>query len=130
MMTGIEHCANRKQQTSYALPQLIESKVIGQKIFLKLQDLIKKSRWFERSNRPIGSFIFLGQTGVGRTQLASVLAKGYLILKMHWFVIDIVNTWRNFAISRLVGAPRTIGSVRRWSINKKENAVKYNAVLY
>jgi ATP-dependent Clp protease ATP-binding subunit ClpC len=51
---------------------------------LKLRDRFREIVGLKDPNRPI-SFIFLGQTGVGKTQLAKVLAKEYLILKTHWF---------------------------------------------
>jgi ATP-dependent Clp protease ATP-binding subunit ClpC len=53
------------------LPELIESKVIDKKTARSIQD----RAGLKDPNRPIGSFIFLGQTGVGKTQLAKVLAK-------------------------------------------------------
>jgi ATP-dependent Clp protease ATP-binding subunit ClpC len=72
MMTGIP--VNRIAQTESKLailPELIESKVIGQKSCLKIARSIQRNRaGLKDPNRPIGSFIFLGQTGVGKTQLA------------------------------------------------------------
>jgi ATP-dependent Clp protease ATP-binding subunit ClpC len=79
MMTGIP--VNRIAQTESNklanLPELIENKVIGQKdAVLKIARSIQRNRaGLKDPNRPIGSFIFLGQTGVGKTQLAKVLAK-------------------------------------------------------
>jgi ATP-dependent Clp protease ATP-binding subunit ClpC len=55
---------------------------------LKIARSIQRNRaGLKDPNKPIGSFIFLGQTGVGKTQLAKVIAKEFLILKMHWFVL-------------------------------------------
>jgi ATP-dependent Clp protease ATP-binding subunit ClpC len=54
------------------LPELIESKVIDKKNARSIQ---RNRAGLKDPNRPIGSFIFLGQTGVGKTQLAKVLAK-------------------------------------------------------
>ena len=53
-------------------------------------------------NKPIGSFIFLGQTGVGKTQLAKILASNYLTVKMLLIRIDMSEYMEKFAISRLV----------------------------
>src|SRR6187431_1696879 len=79
MMTGIP--VNRIAQTESNklanLPELIENKVIGQnEAVLKIARSIQRNRaGLKDPNKPIGSFIFLGQTGVGKTQLAKVLAK-------------------------------------------------------
>jgi ATP-dependent Clp protease ATP-binding subunit ClpC len=56
-------------------------------------------------NRPIGSFIFLGQTGVGKTQLAKVLAKELFDSEDALVRVDMSEYMEKFAISRLVGAP-------------------------
>ena len=56
-------------------------------------------------NKPIGSFIFLGQTGVGKTQLAKVLAKELFDSEDALVRIDMSEYMEKFAISRLVGAP-------------------------
>ncbi len=79
MMTGIP--VNRIAQTESnklaKLPELIQNNVIGQnEAVLKIARSIQRNRaGLKDPNRPIGSFIFLGQTGVGKTQLAKVLAK-------------------------------------------------------
>ena len=79
MMTGIP--VNRIAQTESNklahLPELIGNKVIGQSdAVMKISRAIQRNRaGLKDPNRPIGSFIFLGQTGVGKTQLAKVLAK-------------------------------------------------------
>ncbi len=56
-------------------------------------------------NKPIGSFIFLGQTGVGKTQLAKVLAKELFDTEDALIRIDMSEYMEKFAISRLIGAP-------------------------
>ena len=79
MMTGIP--VNRIAQTESNklahLPELIKGKVIGQdEAVMKIAKSIQRNRaGLKDPNKPIGSFIFLGQTGVGKTQLAKVLAK-------------------------------------------------------
>ncbi|TDE01401.1 ATP-dependent Clp protease ATP-binding subunit [Flavobacterium hiemivividum] len=109
MMTGIP--VNRIAQTESnklaILPELIESKVIGQKeAVLKIARSIQRNRaGLKDPNRPIGSFIFLGQTGVGKTQLAKVLAKELFDSEDALVRIDMSEYMEKFAISRLVGAP-------------------------
>jgi ATP-dependent Clp protease ATP-binding subunit ClpC len=109
MMTGIP--VNRIAQTESnklaILPELIESKVIGQKeAVLKIARSIQRNRaGLKDPNRPIGSFIFLGQTGVGKTQLAKVLAKELFDSEDALVRVDMSEYMEKFAISRLVGAP-------------------------
>ncbi|WP_300567315.1 ATP-dependent Clp protease ATP-binding subunit [Flavobacterium sp.] len=109
MMTGIP--VNRIAQTESNklahLPELIQNKVIGQnEAVLKIARSIQRNRaGLKDPNKPIGSFIFLGQTGVGKTQLAKVLAKELFDSEDALVRIDMSEYMEKFAISRLVGAP-------------------------
>ena len=109
MMTGIP--VNRIAQTESnklaKLPELIQDKVVGQnEAVLKIARSIQRNRaGLKDPNRPIGSFIFLGQTGVGKTQLAKVLAKELFDSEDSLIRIDMSEYMEKFAISRLVGAP-------------------------
>ena len=109
MMTGIP--VNRIAQTESnklaKLPELIQDKVVGQnEAVLKIARSIQRNRaGLKDPNRPIGSFIFLGQTGVGKTQLAKVLAKELFDSEDALVRIDMSEYMEKFAISRLVGAP-------------------------
>lgn len=109
MMTGIP--VNRIAQTESNklahLPELIKGKVIGQdEAVLKIAKSIQRNRaGLKDPNRPIGSFIFLGQTGVGKTQLAKVLAKELFDSEDALIRIDMSEYMEKFAISRLIGAP-------------------------
>ena len=109
MMTGIP--VNRIAQTESNklanLPELIEGKVIGQKeAVMKIARSIQRNRaGLKDPNKPIGSFIFLGQTGVGKTQLAKILAKELFDSEDALIRIDMSEYMEKFAISRLVGAP-------------------------
>ncbi len=109
MMTGIP--VNRIAQTESnklaKLPKLIQDKVVGQnEAVLKIARSIQRNRaGLKDPNRPIGSFIFLGQTGVGKTQLAKVLAKELFDSEDSLIRIDMSEYMEKFAISRLVGAP-------------------------
>ena len=109
MMTGIP--VNRIAQTESnklaKLPELIEGKVIGQKeAVMKIARSIQRNRaGLKDPNRPIGSFIFLGQTGVGKTQLAKVIAKELFDSEDALVRIDMSEYMEKFAISRLIGAP-------------------------
>lgn len=109
MMTGIP--VNRIAQTESNklahLPELIQGKVIGQnEAVSKVAKSIQRNRaGLKDPNKPIGSFIFLGQTGVGKTQLAKVLAKELFDSEDALVRIDMSEYMEKFAISRLVGAP-------------------------
>ena len=109
MMTGVP--VNRIAQTEInklaELPNLIKGKVIGQdQAVAKVVKAIQRNRaGLKDPNKPIGSFIFLGQTGVGKTQLAKVLSKELFDSEDSLVRIDMSEYMEKFAISRLVGAP-------------------------
>ena len=109
MMTGIP--VNRIAQTESNklanLPELIKGKVIGQdEAVAKVVKAIQRNRaGLKDPDKPIGSFIFLGQTGVGKTQLAKVLATQLFDSEDALIRIDMSEYMEKFAISRLVGAP-------------------------
>jgi ATP-dependent Clp protease ATP-binding subunit ClpC len=109
MMTGVP--VNRIAQTEStklaALPDRIKGKVIGQdEAVSKVVKAIQRNRaGLKDPNKPIGSFIFLGQTGVGKTQLAKVLARELFDSDTALVRIDMSEYMEKFSISRLVGAP-------------------------
>ncbi|WP_430468040.1 ATP-dependent Clp protease ATP-binding subunit [Winogradskyella ouciana] len=109
MMTGIP--VNKIAQTEInklsQLPDLIKGKVIGQDTAVaKVVKAIQRNRaGLKDPNKPIGSFIFLGQTGVGKTQLAKVLARELFDSDDALVRIDMSEYMEKFAISRLIGAP-------------------------
>lgn len=109
MMTGVP--VNRIAQTEInklaQLPELIKSKVIGQdEAVSKVVKAIQRNRaGLKDPSKPIGSFIFLGQTGVGKTQLAKVLSKELFDSEESLVRIDMSEYMEKFAISRLIGAP-------------------------
>ena len=109
MMSGVP--VNRIAQTEInklaELPERIKGKVIGQNDAVnKVVKAIQRNRaGLKDPNKPIGSFIFLGQTGVGKTQLAKVLAKELFDNENSLIRIDMSEYMEKFAISRLVGAP-------------------------
>ena len=103
MMSGIP--VNRIAQTESnklaGLPDLIKSNVIGQdEAVAKVAKAIQRNRaGLKDPNKPIGSFIFLGQTGVGKTQLAKVLAKELFDSEDALIRIDMSEYMEKFAIS-------------------------------
>ncbi|MBE9489467.1 MAG: ATP-dependent Clp protease ATP-binding subunit, partial [Bacteroidetes bacterium] len=109
MMTGIpvNRIAEAESKKLKDLPNLIKGKVIGQdEAVSKVVKAIQRNRiGLKDPNKPIGSFIFLGQTGVGKTQLAKVLATELFDSQDALVRIDMSEYMEKFAISRLVGAP-------------------------
>jgi ATP-dependent Clp protease ATP-binding subunit ClpC len=109
MMTGVP--VNRIAQTEIKklseLPKQIKGKVIGQdEAVNKVVKAIQRNRaGLKDPNKPIGSFIFLGQTGVGKTQLAKVLARELFDSENALVRIDMSEYMEKFSVSRLIGAP-------------------------
>lgn len=109
MMTGVpvNRIAQAESSKLAALPDLIKGKIIGQdNAVVKVVKAIQRNRaGLKDPNKPIGSFIFLGQTGVGKTQLAKVLARELFDSENALIRIDMSEYMEKFAISRLIGAP-------------------------
>ncbi len=109
MMTGVpvSRIAQAESSKLAELPKRIKGKVIGQdEAVTKVVKAIQRNRaGLKDPNKPIGSFIFLGQTGVGKTQLAKVLAEELFDSDNALIRIDMSEYMEKFAISRLVGAP-------------------------
>ncbi|SFS83334.1 ATP-dependent Clp protease ATP-binding subunit ClpC [Zhouia amylolytica] len=109
MMSGIpvNRIAQAESTKLAKLPDLIKGKVIGQDEAVgKVVKAIQRNRaGLKDPNKPIGSFIFLGQTGVGKTQLAKVLASQLFDSEDSLIRIDMSEYMEKFAVSRLIGAP-------------------------
>ncbi len=89
------------------MEDVLHSRVIGQDDAVKaVSDAIRRSRaGLQDANRPIGSFIFIGTTGVGKTELARTLAE-FLFDDEHAMIrIDMSEYMEKFSVSRLIGAP-------------------------
>ena len=89
------------------LEENMKKRVIGQDEAIKLvSDAIIKSRsGIKDPNRPIGSFIFLGPTGVGKTEIARTLAYELFDDEKHMIRIDMSEYMEKFSVSRLIGSP-------------------------
>ena len=89
------------------MDNLLNGKVIGQEDAVKkVVKAIQRNRaGFKDPNRPIGTFIFLGTTGVGKTELAKVMARELFDSDDALIRIDMSEYMEKFAVSRLVGAP-------------------------
>ncbi|MCA0931619.1 ATP-dependent Clp protease ATP-binding subunit [Lutimonas saemankumensis] len=134
MMTGIpvNRIAEAESKRLKDLPDLIKGKVIGQdEAVMKVVKAIQRNRvGLKDPNKPIGSFIFLGQTGVGKTQLAKVLATQLFDSPDALVRIDMSEYMEKFAISRLIGAPPGyVGYEEGGQLTEKVRRKPYAVVL-
>ncbi|RLD23769.1 MAG: ATP-dependent Clp protease ATP-binding subunit [Bacteroidetes bacterium] len=134
MMTGVP--ANRiAQKESNKLLEMnteLSSRVIGQdEAIAKLVKAIQRTRvGLKDPKKPIGTFIFLGPTGVGKTELAKVLAM-YLFDKPENLIrVDMSEYMEKFSISRLVGAPPGyVGYEEGGQLTEKVRRKPYSVIL-
>ncbi len=89
------------------MENILHKRVIGQdEAVLKVSEAILRSRaGIQDPNRPIGSFMFLGPTGVGKTELAKALAEALFDDEKNIVRIDMTEYMEKFSVSRLIGAP-------------------------
>ena len=109
LMTGIpvNKIASHEMKKLAEMTKNIKSNIVGQDDAIeKVVRAIRRNRvGLKDPNKPIGSFIFLGATGVGKTQLAKSLSKEMFDSKESLIRIDMSEYMEKFAVSRLVGAP-------------------------
>ena len=96
-----------ERQKLLALDEILHRRVIGQdEAVEKVTEAIIRSRaGIQDPNRPIGSFLFLGPTGVGKTELAKALAESLFDDEKNIVRIDMSEYMEKFSVSRLIGAP-------------------------
>jgi ATP-dependent Clp protease ATP-binding subunit ClpC len=134
MMTGIptKRIAQKESNKLLNMGEELSGKVIGQEEAIrKLVKAIQRTRvGLKDPKKPIGSFIFLGPTGVGKTELAKVLAT-YLFDKEDALVrIDMSEYMEKFSVSRLVGAPPGyVGYEEGGQLTEKVRRKPYSVVL-
>jgi len=109
MMTGIpvQRIAKNESDRLINMEVELENSVIGQKEAIKkvVKSIRRNRAGLKDPNKPIGTFIFLGPTGVGKTHLAKVLAKYLFDTEDALVRIDMSEYMEKFAVSRLIGAP-------------------------
>jgi len=114
------------------LAKVINSKLIGQNEAVeKVVKAIQRNRaGLKAPDKPIGSFIFLGQTGVGKTQLAKILASEIFDSEENLIRIDMSEYMEKFAVSRLVGAPPGyVGYEEGGQLTEKVRRRPYSVIL-
>ncbi len=135
MMTGIP--VNRVAQTeSEKLLKMVDAlkgQIVGQdEAISKLTKAIRRTRaGLKNPMRPIGSFIFLGPTGVGKTELCKVLARYLFDSEDALIRIDMSEYMEKFSVSRLVGAPPGyVGYEEGGQLTEKVRRKPYSVVLF
>jgi ATP-dependent Clp protease ATP-binding subunit ClpC len=134
MMTGVpvQRIAQSESNKLVNMAEELKGKVIGQdEAVKKVVKAIQRNRaGLKDPNKPIGSFIFLGPTGVGKTQLAKILSR-YLFDNDEALIrIDMSEYMEKFAVSRLVGAPPGyVGYEEGGQLTEKVRRHPYSVVL-
>jgi ATP-dependent Clp protease ATP-binding subunit ClpC len=134
MMTGVpvQRIAHSESDKLMNMESELQGSVIGQDDAIKkIVRAIRRNRaGLKDPNRPIGSFIFLGPTGVGKTYLAKVLAKYLFDSEDALIRIDMSEYMEKFAVSRLVGAPPGyVGYEEGGQLTEKVRRKPYSIVL-
>jgi len=134
MMTGIpvNKIAQKENAKLVNMAEDLKGKVVGQdEAVIKLSKAIQRTRvGLKDPKKPIGSFVFLGPTGVGKTELAKVLSH-YLFDKEDALVrIDMSEYMEKFSVSRLVGAPPGyVGYEEGGQLTEKIRRKPYSVIL-
>ncbi len=134
MMTGIpvQRVAQAEGFRLLKMGEQLKGKIIGQEEAIqKIVKAIQRNRaGLKDPNRPIGSFIFLGPTGVGKTHLAKILAQYLFDTTDALIRIDMSEYMEKFSVSRLVGAPPGyIGYEEGGQLTEKVRRRPYSVVL-
>ena len=134
MMTGIpvDKIAHEEGKKLMEIEQNLKGRVIGQdEAITKLAKAIRRTRaGLKDPKRPIGSFIFLGPTGVGKTELAKVLTEYLFDAQDSLIRIDMSEYMEKFSVSRLVGAPPGyVGYEEGGQLTEKVRRKPYSVVL-
>lgn len=134
MMTGIpvQRIAEKESGKLAKMYEEIRAQVVGQDEAVgKVVKAIQRNRaGLKDPNKPIGSFFFLGPTGVGKTQLAKVLARHMFDTEDSLIRIDMSEYMEKFSISRLVGAPPGyVGYEEGGQLTEKVRRKPYSIVL-
>ena len=134
MMTGVpvQRIAQSEGSRLLKMEEELQGSVIGQdEAIRKVSQAIRRNRaGLKEPNRPIGSFIFLGPTGVGKTYLTKVLAKYLFDSEAAMIRIDMSEYMEKFAVSRLIGAPPGyVGYEEGGQLTEKVRRKPYSIVL-
>ena len=134
MISGIpvQRIAQTESMRLSTMSNELKTKIIGQdEAVEKIVKAIQRNRaGLKDPNKPIGSFIFLGPTGVGKTQLAKELANYLFDSEQSLIRVDMSEYMEKFAISRLVGAPPGyVGYEEGGQLTEKVRRKPYSIIL-
>ncbi len=134
MMTGVpvQRIAQNESDRLVTMAEDLSESVVGQsEAIKKVVKAIRRNRaGLKDPNKPIGTFIFLGPTGVGKTHLAKVLSKYLFDTEDALVRIDMSEYMEKFAVSRLVGAPPGyVGYEEGGQLTEKVRRKPYSIVL-
>ncbi len=134
MMTGIpvNRVAQSESTKLVSMGDDLKKMIIGQdESILKVTKAIQRNRvGLKDPSKPIGSFIFLGPTGVGKTELAKALAKYIFDSEEALIRIDMTEYMEKFSISRLIGAPPGyVGYEEGGQLTEKVRRKPYSVIL-
>jgi len=134
MMTGVpvQRIAQSEGARLLKMKDELVGKIIGQdEALMKIVKAIQRNRaGLKDPKRPIGSFIFLGPTGVGKTQLAKVLSKYLFDSEDALIRVDMSEFMEKFSVSRLVGSPPGyVGYEEGGQLTEKVRRKPYSIVL-
>ncbi len=134
MMTGvpIQRIAQNESTRLLQMEEELQGSVVGQdEAIRKISKAIRRNRaGLKDPNHPIGTFIFLGPTGVGKTYLTKVLAKYLFDSEANMIRIDMSEYMEKFAVSRLIGAPPGyVGYEEGGQLTEKVRRKPYSIVL-
>lgn len=135
MMSGVpvQRIAKAENQKLQEMAEVLKSRVIGQdEAVNKIVKAIQRNRvGLKDPNKPIGNFMFLGPTGVGKTHLAKKLAEFLFDSPDAIIRIDMSEYMEKFAVSRLVGAPPGyVGYEEGGQLTEKVRRKPYSVVLF
>ena len=133
--TGIpvEKLVEGEREKLLHLADVLHRRVIGQdEAVTKVSEAILRSRaGIANPNRPIGSFLFLGPTGVGKTELAKALAESLFDSEKNLIRIDMTEYMEKFSVSRLIGAPPGyVGYEEGGQLTEAVRRKPYSVVLF
>jgi len=134
MMTGVpvQRIAQTEGTRLLQMAEELKTSIVGQdEAIARIVKSIQRNRaGLKDPNKPIGTFIFLGPTGVGKTQLAKVLAKFLFDTSDNLIRVDMSEYMEKFSVSRLVGAPPGyVGYEEGGQLTEKVRRKPYSVVL-
>ncbi|HHU98977.1 MAG TPA: ATP-dependent Clp protease ATP-binding subunit [Bacteroidales bacterium] len=134
MMTGVpvQRIAQTEGTRLLQMAEELKTSIVGQdEAIARIVKSIQRNRaGLKDPNKPIGTFIFLGPTGVGKTQLAKVLAKFLFDSADNLIRVDMSEYMEKFSVSRLVGAPPGyVGYEEGGQLTEKVRRKPYSVVL-